>query len=100
MQFEIENGDFVGTAEWQGPGRVALDMADAHKRDWFSRYFEAEESVMGGPVDCAEMSSERRDSSEEAFQRAAIQLAAYAYKVRAKGEGRRHSAYAESEASR
>lgn len=92
MQFEIENGDFVGTAEWQGPGQVALEMEDTHKRDWFSRYFESEDSVMGGPVDCAEMTSERRDASQEAFQRAAIQLAAYAYTVRAKGDARRHEA--------
>ncbi|HJR45285.1 MAG TPA: hypothetical protein VJ927_06740 [Actinomycetota bacterium] len=92
MQFEIENGDFVGTAEWQGPGQVALDMPDGTKRDWFSRYFEAEDSVMGGPVDCAEMTSERRDASQEAFQRAAFQLAAYAYTVRAKGDSRRHEA--------
>lgn len=93
MQFEIENGDFVGTAEWQAPGRVALDMADPAKEAWFTRYFEAEESVMSGPVDCAEMSSERRDSSQEAFQRAAYQLAGYAYKVSAAGAGRRTGAY-------
>lgn len=93
MQFEIANGDFVGTAEWHGPGDVALDMPDPAKEAWFSRYFEAEDSVMSGPLDCAGMSSERRDASEEAFQRAAFQLAGYAYKVRAKGSGRRASAY-------
>lgn len=93
MQFEIDNGDFVGTAEWQGPGRVAIEMADPAKEAWFTRYFTSEESVMSGPVDCAEMSSERRDASKEAFQRAAFQLAGYAYTVRAKGAARRGGAH-------
>ena len=82
MKFEIENGNFVGTAEWEAPGRVALDMEDEGQREWFERYFTQETSAMEGPVDCADMSHERRDSSPEAFQRAAFDLAAYAYKVR------------------
>lgn len=93
MQFEIADRDFVGTAEWHGPGNVVVEMPDPAREAWFSRYFEAEDSVMSGPVDCAGMSAERRDASEEAFQRAAYQLAGYAYKVRAKGDGRRTPAH-------
>lgn len=100
MQFEIANGDFVGTAEWHGPGQVALDMADPATEAWFARYFEAEESVMSGPLDCAEMSSERRDASQEAFQRAAFQLAGYAYTVKTKGAGRRSGAHRASTEAR
>ncbi len=89
MKFEVENGDYVGTAEWQAPGQVALDMADEKHRNWFERFFSQETSAMSGPVDCAEMTLERRDESEQAFQRAAMELAAHAYKVRAMGDGRR-----------
>jgi hypothetical protein len=93
MQFEVQHGDSFGTVEWRGPGDVAVEMPDPKQESWFSNYFRAEDSVMGGPVDCAEMSSGRRDSSEEAFQRAAFQLAAYAYKVRHKGDAARRSSY-------
>ena len=91
MKFEIENGDYVGTAEWKAPGRVALEMPDDSHRTWFERFFSEETSLMSGPVDCAEMTYERRDDSEEAFQRAAYELAAHAYQVRAMGDGRRHA---------
>ena len=93
MKFEIENGDYVGTAEWRAPGQVALDMKDDTQRNWFEHFFATETSAMSGPVDCAEMTYERRDSSEQAFQRAAYELAARAYKVRAMGDGRRHSSH-------
>jgi hypothetical protein len=92
MKFEIENGEFVGTAEWQGPGQVALDIADPRQRTWFERYFAEEDSAMGGPVGDEHMSCERRDESEQSFNRAAFQLAAYSYKVR-QGDGRRNPAH-------
>lgn len=91
MKFEIENGKFLGTAEWQGPGQVALDMEDESQRTWFEQFYAEETSHMTGPMDSFEMTHERRDSSEEAFQRAAQELAARAYKVRAMGDGRRHN---------
>jgi hypothetical protein len=93
MKFEIENGDYVGTAEWVAPGRVDLDMSSGSQRAWFERYFAEEDAFLTGSVECAEMSSERRDESPEAFQRAAVQLAAYAYTVTAKGDGRRRDAH-------
>ena len=92
MKFEIENGDYVGTAEWQAPGQVALDMTDEKQRTWFEHFFAEETSAMSGPVDCAEMTYERRNDSEQAFQRAAMELAAHAYKVRAMGDARRQEA--------
>ncbi len=98
MRFEVLNGDRIGTVEWRGPGDVAIDMADPQQASWFSSYFQGEESVMWGPVDCAEMSAERRDSSFEAFQRATFRLAAYAYTLRADGDGSRSSAYAQGSA--
>ena len=82
MKFHIENGDYVGTAEWQAPGQVALDMDDDGDRAWFARYFSAEDSFMAGPVESAEMAMQRRDESPRAFEHAAFRLAAYKYKVR------------------
>lgn len=82
MKFHITNGEYVGTAEWQGPGKVELDMADESHRNWFSRYFAAEDSFMAGPVESAAMAMNRRDESPRAFEHAAFRLAAYSYKVR------------------
>jgi hypothetical protein len=92
MKFEIENGDYVGTAEWRGPGDVLLDMDDPKQRGWFERYFAQEDASLGGPIGDETMSSERRSESEQAFNRAAFQLAAYSYKVR-QGDGRRNGAH-------
>ncbi|HET7481529.1 MAG TPA: hypothetical protein VFK89_01585 [Actinomycetota bacterium] len=93
MKYEIENGSYVGTAEWAGPGEVALDMHDDSHRRWFEEFFASETSSMTGPLDCAEMSHERRNESEAAFHRAMFELAAHAYAVRAMGDGRRHQAH-------
>jgi hypothetical protein len=82
MKLEIENGRFVGTAEWRGPGDVRVEMEDPEDQAWFEKYFSSEDAFLSGPVECAEMSSERRDASEQAFQRAAFQLIAYEFHVR------------------
>jgi hypothetical protein len=86
MKFEIYSGDFVGTAEWQGPGRVEVEVEDPDRRAWFESYFSQEDSTLQGPVESAELSSaERRDSSEHSFGLAIYQLAAYSYNVRPDG---------------
>ena len=89
MKLEIHNGEFVGTAEWQEPGRVALEMEDADQREWFESYFSGEEAFLSGSVECPEMHVETRNSSEAAFDRAAEALARYAYTVK-RGDARRH----------
>lgn len=91
MKFEIENGSFTGTAEWEAPGRVALEMEDPAQKAWFERYFAGEDAFMSGPVECGEMQMERRDESAKAFTRAAQMLAAYSYKVRQRDIARRES---------
>lgn len=88
MKLEIENGRFVGTAEWRQPGVVILDIPDPAERRWFEAYFASEDSYLDGSVECDNLSATRNDSSEQAFAHAAFRLAAYAYKVRA-GEGMR-----------
>ena len=92
VRYEIENGDYVGTVEWQGPGKVALEMPDGPQKDWFARYFEAEDSVMGGAGEPQGMTHERRDETEAAFNRAAGERSAYSYRVR-QGDGMRTGAH-------
>ncbi len=89
MRFEIDNGEVLGSAEWRGPGQVQVEMPDAGARAWFEHYFSQDDAYLTGPADAAEMAFGPRNGSEESFQRAAYGLAAYAYKVRAKGDGRR-----------
>lgn len=93
MRYEIENGDYLGTVEWQGPGQVDFDIPDGKHRKWLERYFAGHDSVMAPAGDHDGMTYERRDESEAAFNRAAYQLAAYAYKVK-QGDGRRREALA------
>ncbi len=92
MKLQINNGSLVGTAEWQAPGRVAVDVADAGERRFFESYFRAEDSFLTGAVGDAEMSSERPDSSPEAFMRAAFRLARYRYTVALGGADTREGA--------
>jgi len=92
VKYEIENGDYLGTAEWRGPGRVELDMPDGKDKRWLKRFFEGRDSVMGGAGEPEGMTFERRDETEAAFNRAAYQLAAYSYKIR-QGDGRRSKAH-------
>lgn len=97
MRYEFENGDFTGSAQFHGPGQVTVTMTDPAKQQWFENYFQAEDSFMGGSVECGEMQCERRNESEEAFTRAAHMLAAYSYKVR-QGDSLRHETYPSHEA--
>ena len=91
MRFEIYNGALVGTAEWSEPGIVRLDVKDVEQKLWLERYFAGEDSFLVGCVDCVEMDMaiERRDSSPEAFTRAAVALDAYSFQVRDASEGSR-----------
>ncbi|CAN5293159.1 hypothetical protein BH20ACT22_BH20ACT22_00630 [soil metagenome] len=94
MRLEIRDGDWHGTAEWCGPGEVALDITDPGRREWFQRYFQSEDAFLTGAVDGAEMSVERPDASEEAFIRSAYRLARYSYEVSRQSDGARSQARA------
>jgi hypothetical protein len=63
VKYEIENGDYLGTAEWRGPGRVDLDMPDHKHKRWLQRFFEGHDSVMGGAGEPQGMTLERRDET-------------------------------------
>jgi hypothetical protein len=92
VRYEIENGDYVGAVEWEGPGRVKLEMPEGPQKRWLEDYFRSEDSVMAAAGDHDGMTFERRDESEAAFNRAAYQLAAYSYKVH-QGDDRRRAAH-------
>jgi hypothetical protein len=87
MRVDIYDRDYVGSAEWQGPGDVRVEVADEGRRSWFERYFQTEDSFLMGSLGAEEFASERRDSSEQAFLRATYNLAAYSYRVRSDGDG-------------
>lgn len=82
MKLESYNGEYVGTAEWQGPGEVRLEVPDEMQKAWFEGYFRSEDSFLTGPIGSEEMAIERRDDSREAFTRAVFHLAAFRYKVK------------------
>ena len=89
MRFEIEARDQkLGTVEWQGPGQVDLDMQSEADKAFFERYFHTEQSYMAAAGNHEGMTYERPVDSEQAFNHAMYQLAAYAYKVR-QGDARR-----------
>jgi hypothetical protein len=90
MRFEIYDRDYVGSAEWQAPGVVAVEVADEGRRSWFERYFSSEDSFLTGSLGFEEMAMERRDASQEAFTRASFALAAYRYRVRQRDRARAH----------
>jgi hypothetical protein len=82
MRFEIENGEYVGTVEWQGPGNVAVEMKTSSEQEFFERYFTSARSQLAAAGDHDGMTYERPCDSEAAFNRALYELSAYAYKVR------------------
>lgn len=91
MKFEIESktrNETVGTVEWQGPGRVRMDMRSEADKAFFERYFQTEQSYMAPAGNHEGMTHEKPADSEQAFNHAMYQLAAYAYKVR-QGDSRR-----------
>jgi hypothetical protein len=91
VRFEIESkssNETVGTVEWQGPGQVQMDMRSEAEKAFFERYFHTEQSYMAAAGNHDGMTHEKPVDSEQAFNHAMYQLAAYAYKVR-QGDSRR-----------
>ena len=89
MRFEIETQDQkLGTVEWQGPGQVAMELDSEADQAFFERYFHTEQSYMAAAGNHEGMTYEKPADSEQAFNHAMYQLAAYAYKVK-QGDARR-----------
>ena len=88
MKFEIFNGMYLGTAEWEGPGRVTVAIDDDRERRFFESYFTTEYPYLTGTVDCPGMSEERPDQDEAAFARALARLNQFDYRVTPADEAR------------
>lgn len=96
MKYEIHNGEYVGTAEWRGPGRVELQMPAGKHRDFFESYLRVEDSTLFGPVEAAAMGpAERRDATEASFGHAMWRVAAYRYRARDRDAMQHRSEYSE-----
>jgi hypothetical protein len=85
MRFEFhDNGNTVGSAQWEGPGQVTFDVADPAARARLERYFAQEATYLATPFDEDEdaFQSRRRDWTPWEFERACKSLAhAMGYRV-------------------
>ena len=73
MRFEFhENGTYVGSAQWEGPGQVRLTVADADERDFLTHYFSGEMTYLATPFEDDEDAFQirRRDWTPWEFERA------------------------------
>jgi hypothetical protein len=73
MRYEFhENGDFVGSAQWEGPGQVRLAVSDGEERDYLTEYFAGEMTYLATPFHGDEDAFQirRRDWTPWEFERA------------------------------
>ncbi len=73
MRYEFhENGDYVGSAQWEGPGQVRLAVSDPAERDFLTEYFAGEMTYLATPFDGDEDAFQirRRDWTPWEFERA------------------------------
>ncbi len=71
MRFEFEQRRRkVGTALWEGPGQVVLDLEDESFRPRLERFFEGHETYLGAGEGVDFMQTRRRDWTPWEFERA------------------------------
>jgi len=73
MRYEFhEDGGFVGSAQWEGPGQVRLAVADQAEREFLTEYFAGEMTYLATPFDGDEDAFQirRRDWTPWEFERA------------------------------
>ncbi|MCA1726949.1 MAG: hypothetical protein LC722_04660 [Actinobacteria bacterium] len=78
MRFEFHDSkQKVGSAQWEGPGQVNLNVDDDAERDFLSTYFASEMTYMATPFDEDEdaLQVRRRDWTPWEFERACLALA-------------------------
>jgi len=84
MRYEFHRKDKrVGSAQWEGPGQVALDMGEPKDREFFSEYFSGNVTYLAAHFDGEEdaFQSRRRDWTPWEFERACRELAREGYGV-------------------
>jgi hypothetical protein len=78
MRFEFhDQKDKVGSAQWEGPGQVNLNVDDETERDFLTTYFAGEMTYMATPFEEDEdaLQVRRRDWTPWEFERACLALA-------------------------
>lgn len=78
MRYEFHRDEaFVGSAQWEGPGQVAIDVRDRSVGPEFARFFQAEEVYLGPSFDPGDggLQVRRRDWTPWEFERACRALA-------------------------
>lgn len=78
MRFEFhDNGNTVGSAQWEGPGQVTFDVADPTAKARLEQYFAQEATYLASPFDEDEdaFQSRRRDWTPWEFERSCRNLA-------------------------
>jgi hypothetical protein len=78
MRFEFhDEKDQVGSAQWEGPGQVRLNVDDEAERDFLSNYFAGEMHYFSTPFEEDEdaVQVRRRDWTPWEFERACLALA-------------------------
>jgi hypothetical protein len=78
MRFEFhEEGKLVGSAQWEGPGQIRLNVADEGEREYLQTYFAGEMHYLATTFDEDEeaLQIRRRDWTPWEFERACIALA-------------------------
>ncbi|HYU57190.1 MAG TPA: hypothetical protein VEO00_03970 [Actinomycetota bacterium] len=78
MRFEFhDNGTRVGSAQWEGPGQIHLEVEDEAERTYLTEYFAGEMTYLCTPFDEDEDAFQirRRDWTPWEFERACVALA-------------------------
>jgi hypothetical protein len=73
MRYEFhEDGDYVGSAQWEGPGQVRLAVGDRREREFLKEYFAGEMTYLATPFEGDEDAFQirRRDWTPWEFERA------------------------------
>ena len=73
MRYEFHHKDQpVGSAQWEGPGQVRLDVHDAVEREYLDQYFSGHVTYLASHFDGEEdaFQSRRRDWTPWEFERA------------------------------
>ena len=81
MRYEFQRQDrSVGSAQWEGPGQVRLDVADPAEREFLDEYFAGDVTYLASTFDHFDgeedaFQSRRRDWTPWEFERACRALA-------------------------
>ncbi len=85
MRFEFDRGGrSVGSAQWEGPGQVRLDVSDTRERAFLQDWFASEVTYLATAFDEDDeaFQQRRRDWTPWEFERACHALEGRGYRAR------------------